>query len=110
MNTWITGITSFGILLTLGAYEIGVFLKNKTKNVFCNPTLIATGIIIGVLLLFKIDYKTYYDGARFISYLLTPTTVCLAIPLYKQMRILKEHLVAIMAGILAFEIVRQRMA
>ena len=101
MNEWITGIASFGILLTIGAYKIGVFFRNKTKNVFCNPTLIATAIIIAVLLLCKIDYKTYYDGARFIAYLLTPTTVCLAVPLYKQMQVLKENFVSIIAGVMA---------
>ncbi|MBQ9512860.1 MAG: LrgB family protein [Lachnospiraceae bacterium] len=101
MNEFVAGIASFGILLTIAAYQLGAYLRKKTGSVFCNPMLVATATVIAVLLVFKIDYATYYDGARFIGYLLTPTTVCLAVPLYKQISVLKEHPVAITCGVLS---------
>ena len=45
------------------------------------------------------DYDTYYEGAKYLSYLLTPATVCLAIPLYQQMELLKGNWKAIVVGI-----------
>lgn len=48
--------------------------------------------------LLKIDYQTYYDGAQYLSYLLTPATVCLAVPLYEQLTVLKRHWKAILLG------------
>ena len=64
-----------------------------------NPLLVAMVLIIGFLLVFGIDYSVYQKGSQFISYLLTPATVCLAIPLYKQLRLLKENLAAVAGGI-----------
>ena len=55
--------------------------------------------MIVFLLVFDIDYPVYNAGAQHISYLLTPATVCLAIPLYKQLRILKDNLAAVIGGI-----------
>ena len=49
----------------------------------------------------RMDYATYYEGAKYLSYLLTPATVCLAIPLYEQLEQLKRHWKAILAGILS---------
>ena len=66
-----------------------------------NPLLISIVIIILVLVGFHIDYDTYNDGAQLLSYLLTPATVCLAIPLYEQMELLKKNWKAIMGGIIS---------
>ena len=57
--------------------------------------------LIVLLLLLKIDYKVYNDSAKYISYLLTPATVCLAIPLYKQLNVLKNNLKAVIIGVFA---------
>lgn len=53
------------------------------------------------LVLLDVEYKHYNEGARYISYLLTPATVCLAVPLYQQLTLLKKNLKAVAAGILA---------
>ena len=55
--------------------------------------------VIGVLLIFHIDYDDYNEGGKYISYLLTPATVCLAVPLYEQIHLLKKNLKAVAAGI-----------
>ena len=101
MNEFVTGISSFGILLTIAAFQAGVYLRKKTGSVLCNPTLVGGAIVIAVLFFGKIEYAVYSDGARFISYLLTPTTVCLAVPLYRQLDVLKQNFTAIATGILA---------
>ncbi len=91
----------FGVVLSLGAYWLGTLLHRKLKLALFNPILTSLVLTVGVLLLLDIDYATYYDSAKYLSYLLTPTTVCLAIPLYEQLRLLKKNTVAILAGIAA---------
>lgn len=89
----------FGVLISLGSYELGILMKRKFKLALFNPLLISVALTICVLLLFHIDYDTYYEGAKYISYLLTPATVCLAIPLYEQVELLKKNFKAIIIGI-----------
>ena len=89
----------FGVMLSLLAYGIGALLKQKFKLAIFNPLLIAVIIIIAVLAVSGIDYKVYNEGAKYISYLLTPATICLAIPLYEQFELLKSNWKAIAVGI-----------
>ena len=89
----------FGVFLSLGTYAIGLALKKKLRSPICNPLLISVLLTVLTLLALDIDYDTYYDGAKYISYLLTPATVCLAIPLYRQLTLLKNNWQAILAGI-----------
>lgn len=91
----------FGVFISLFSFEIGMLIKKKWKFALLNPLLISIVLVIVVLKVFDIDYDTYYDGAKYISYLLTPATVCLAIPLYEKLSMLKRHWKAIAAGILA---------
>lgn len=91
----------FGFTITLVFYLMGVWMKQKTGWMICNPLLITVIAIITCLVVVKIPYDTYYEGAKYISYFLTPVTVCLAIPLYKQLHLLKQNLVAVGSAILA---------
>ena len=90
-----------GAAITLVAFYIGDLLKKKFKHPLANPLLIAQVAIICVLLLFKIDFNSYNNGAKYISFFLTPATVCLAIPLYEELQHLKDNWIAIMAGIVS---------
>lgn len=101
MAEFIKGSSYFGTVLSLGAYMLAWFLKKKTKLTVFNPILIAIALTIGVLLILGIDYQSYYSSAKTLSWLLTPATVCLAIPLYEQIQMLKRNLRAIIAGITA---------
>lgn len=101
MKEFLTGSLFLGVVLTLVAYEIGLLVKRKFKLAILNPLLVSTIIIIGVLLLLDIDYATYSEGAGYISYFLTPATVSLAIPLYRQLHLLKKYPLAILGGITA---------
>jgi predicted murein hydrolase (TIGR00659 family) len=89
----------FGVVISLVAYYIGMWLKKKFKLPIFNPLLISIIITIVVLLCTKMDYQVYYDGAKYISYLLTPATICLAIPLYEQVTLLKKQWKAVIGGI-----------
>lgn len=91
----------FGVVVSLLAYEAGVLLRKKWNFALFNPLLIAIILVILVLNIFHIDYDTYNEGAKYLSYLLTPATVCLAIPLYEQVELLKKNWKAIIAGILS---------
>lgn len=91
----------FGVVVSLLAYEFGLLLKRKLKLAICNPLLVSIVAVILILAVFRIDYESYEEGAKLLSYLLTPATVCLAIPLYEQIALLKKNSKAIMAGILS---------
>lgn len=91
----------FGVVLSILGYEIGLFFKKKLKLAIFNPLLLAVIFVMLALWLFRIDYGTYEQGAKYLSYLLTPATVCLAIPLYQQFELLKNNWRAVLAGTLS---------
>lgn len=99
MNEFAEQSLFFGATLSLLAYWIGMLLKKRIKSPLCNPLLIAIILTVTVLVVFKIDYQIYNMSAKYISYLLTPATVALAIPLYEQLEALKNNWKAIFAGI-----------
>lgn len=101
MKEFIGQSVFFGVFITLITYELGTWIRKKTKLAICNPMLISIIAVILFLLTFKIDYTVYYEGAKYISYLLTPATVALAVPLYEQFSKLKENALAIVAGLVA---------
>lgn len=72
------------------AYAIGMLLKKNSKSGFFNPLLISIIISIVVLVIGDVEYEVYEESAKYLSYLLTPATVCLAIPLYEQWELLKR--------------------
>lgn len=89
----------FGIILSLLAYGMGCAIKSKFKKALFNPLLISIAITIAVLVVSGIDYETYNEGADILTWLLTPATVCLAVPLYEKIGLLKDNWKAIFAGI-----------
>lgn len=101
MSQMLTQSVYFGVVLSLAAYMLGLWLKKKLRVALANPLLIAILSVIGALLVLEVDYESYYAGAKYISYLLTPATVCLAIPLYEQLQTLRQNWKAVLAGILS---------
>ena len=91
----------FGVTVRLIGDGVGIMLKKKFKYAFLNPLLISIIFVIGVVMLCGVDYESYENSAQYLSYLLTPATVCLAVPLYQQMTLLKKNLAAVACGILA---------
>ena len=101
INTMLTQSVYFGAFLTLAFFELGLFLKKKTGLAIMNPILIGALLCMAFLYVFKVDYAVYYNGAKYIIYLLTPITVCLALPLYEQFELLKKNYAAVLAGIIS---------
>lgn len=98
---FLTNSLYFGVLITILGYFIGDYLRKKLKLSILNPILIGIIFVGVVITLCKVEYKTYYEGAKYISFLLTPATICLAIPLYEEFEILKHNLKAVILGITA---------
>lgn len=92
---------AFGILLSIAAYEIGILISKRTKSPLMNPLLVGIVIVILVLMGTGIPKASYDLGGSFILFLLGPATVVLALPLYRQIEMLKKDMVPILAGILA---------
>ena len=101
MKEFITQSVYFGVVITFIGYEIGLLLQKKFKTALMNPLLIAAILIIGVLLVLDVPYEEYNKGAQYINFFLTPATVSLAIPLYRQLSVLKKYPLAIFGGITA---------
>ncbi|WHE86189.1 LrgB family protein [Lachnoanaerobaculum gingivalis] len=101
MSTFLSNSIFFGVLLCLLSYQAGVFLRQKTKIAAFNPLLISIIIVIFVLVMFHIKFEDFYKGSKYISFLLTPATVALAIPLYSKLTLLKSNFKAIMSGLIA---------
>ena len=91
----------FGFFLSLAAYGVGLMVKKRWKLAIFNPLLVAIVLVIVFLAVTGLDYQVYNDGAKYLSYLLTPATVCLAAPLYEQFALLRRNAKAIMLGIVA---------
>ena len=101
MRDLILQTSFFGVLLSVLTYFIGLWIKRKFRHPLLNPLLIAMVLTVTCLVIFKVDYESYMASARYLSVLLTPATVCLAIPLYEQLHMLKANPAAIMLGVVA---------
>lgn len=88
----------FGVSLTILCFVFGVFLQKKLKVSVLNPLMVCAALIIGILLVFQIPYEKYALGGQYISFFLTPATVCLAIPIYRKLETLKKNLLPILVG------------
>ena len=101
MNEFLQQSSYLAVAVSLVSYGIGSWLKKRFETGLLNPLLVS--IVCTILFLFGtgISYDTYNEGAKFLTWLLTPATVSLAIPLYEQWELLKNNAKAVMAGITA---------
>lgn len=99
MRQFIAESAWFGVTVSLLGYEAGLLLKRKLKSPLANPLLISIALVMLALVALRVDYRSYYAGAKVLSWLLTPATVCLAVPLYEKLSLLKRNLKAVAAGI-----------
>ena len=101
MAEFLMQFSLFPLVLTLGCYQIGLWCQKKWKSPLLNPILIGMVLVIGVLLLTGVPNEHYQAGTAHMTWLLTPATVCLALPLYENLKVLKKSLPAILIGIVA---------
>ena len=101
MKELIESSVFIGVLISLASYGIGMWLKKKTGLSFMNPLLVSIILVIIFLQVSGVSYQTYAAGANAISLLLTPATICLAVPLYQQFNLLKKNWKAVVAGVVS---------
>lgn len=91
----------FGLVVSLTGYELGLFLKRKLGWPILNPLLLSVIFVMVFIGMTGVSVASYQESADVLSYLLTPATVCLAVPLYEQFSLLKKNVRAVLAGILS---------
>lgn len=92
----------FGLLLAMGSFQLARIINRRVGKEVCNPLLFATLLCGAVLLGTGTDYDVFYEnGGEILEFFLTPATICLAIPLYKQFELLKKNAGAVLAGCVA---------
>ncbi len=101
MNELFQNSVFAGVTLSIAAYMLGSSLKKRFKYGIINPLVISIIICILVVKIGHIDYDVYNEGAKYLTYLLTPATVCLAVPLYEQWELLKKNYKAVLLSLLA---------
>lgn len=88
----------FGLIISILAFEFGLFLNKKFKFSLLNPLLISIVTIISFLMVFNIDFEYYNQGGKLLSFFLGPATIILAVPLYNRLEHLKSNFKAIIIG------------
>ena len=101
MNGFLENSAFFGVALSLCAYGLGVVVQKHVKCPLLNPLLVSATLIIALLAGAHIDYEVYNTGAKYLSDLRTPATVCLAVPLYEKLSLLRRDGAAVLTGVLA---------
>lgn len=99
MRDLFNGSGLFALSVSIGAYWIGIRMKKRWKLAILNPLLIAVILVMGILVLLGLDYDSYAANAKPLTFLMTPATVALAIPLYEQIEVLKKQWRALLFGI-----------
>ena len=101
MIGFLTSSAYFGLAITLGVFFLARSINLKAGKEVFHPLLFGTVTICILLLALQIPYEAYEKGASHIDVLLTPATICLAIPLYRQYTLLRENFGAVLAGVAA---------
>ena len=90
-----------GLTSTLVAYQAAMWLFERCgRRQMLNPILVSVAMIVGFLMATGTEYRTYFDGAQFVHFLLGPATVALAVPLYHQLPLLRRAWPAVLAVVL----------
>lgn len=101
MSGFLTNSTYFGLFISFFTFCIGLWVHQKTKFFLFSPLIVSVTLTIIALLLLKVPYETYAESSALLGKMLTPATVVLAIPLYRQFQKLKDNWPAILGGIFA---------
>lgn len=97
----VTSSPFFGLALTLGCWCLGVELQRRTGLLICNPVLVASLLVIGALTVLRVPLECYNAGGGLVKLMLGPATAVLALNIYQQRQVLREHFLPVLAGCLA---------
>lgn len=98
MDLTILNTPFFGIIITIFAFNLGLYILKKSNLAILNPLLIGTIIIMSVISYFEIPLDYYKKGGDMMSFFLAPATIALALPLHRQLNKLKMYYIPILIG------------
>lgn len=101
MRELLCNSSSFCVALTVGCFCVGSACQRKWKKAVFNPIIIGGALVMLVLTVTDIPVEVYQENTQVLTWLMTPATICLAISFAEQIRSLKAHLWAVLAGVLA---------
>ncbi len=87
----------FMVTLTIGVFWGAQLIQKRLNSIILNPILVAIVLIIAVLKTGDISYETYYEGGKYIAFLLKPAIVALGVPLYLQIEQIRKQALPILA-------------
>jgi len=99
--TGLLEISLLPVLITFLAFRAGQQIQGKLKSPLCNPILIAVVLVLLFLTVTGMELPAYQSGMSFISWLMTPATICLAVSMYEQYQVLKKNTPMILVGVAA---------
>ena len=91
----------FPLVLTLAAYRFAVWLRQKTKLAILSPIVVGAALVLLALWGIGMPQEDYQSGMKLIGWLLTPATVCLAIPMYEHLQTLRKSFPAVLLSVAA---------
>ena len=100
MMNFLASSIYFGLVLSVAMYALAVFINKKWNVSITTPLLLTTAFVIGFLVLFDIPYATYSAGAKYLNYFLVPATVCFAVPMYKQIKLMRDYKWVILVSVI----------
>lgn len=89
------------LVLTLAAYRFAVWLRQKTKLAILSPIVVSAILVLLALWGMGMPQEDYQSGMKLISWLLTPATVCLAIPMYEHLQTLRRSFPTVLLSVVA---------
>lgn len=99
---YITSTPLTWIIITMSAYKVGILIYEKTgKHALLQPIVIAYVIMLPILIIAQIPYKQYFESVSILHFFLGPATVALALPLYKNLKLIHAYLLPIFITLVA---------
>lgn len=96
LYAYVTTTPLVWIIVTISAYKIGILVYEKSgKNTLLQPIVVAYMIMLPILLLADIPYQRYFESVSIIHFILGPATVALALPLYKNLKLIRSYFMPI---------------
>lgn len=95
----------FVLFLSFAYFYLGILLIERFKNPIFNPLLISIIITIISLKVLGVSYQEYMEGGKYIHFMLTPITILLVIPLYKQLELFKKNYIVVLSGVIVGAVV-----
>ncbi len=100
-----------GILGTLIAYKSGLIANKLARgNVLANPVLVSVILLVLLLSATRIPYQSYLESAQFVSFLLGPATVAIALPIYRNLHHIRQTAGALVPALVVGSIVSSSVA